>query len=57
MPKAKWGTKPSLSAVRNIGKDDRRALLKFLIGKFPIPRHGVRVPTKAVKELPTLVKQ
>lgn len=42
MAKAKCGTKAALWAGRKVGKEDRRAVLKLLIGKLAMRRHGVR---------------
>lgn len=55
--KLNGGAEPALWTACNLEKDDRRALLKFLIGKFPIPRNGARVTREPIKELATLVGQ
>lgn len=57
MPKAVWSKEPALWATRRIEEEHRRVLIKFLIGKFPIPRRGVRVPREPVRRLAMLIKR
>lgn len=57
MSRAVWGKEPALWATRRIQEEHRTLLIKFLIGKFPIPRRGVRVPREPVRRLSKLLKK
>lgn len=54
MPIVKRGDDVHIWKAQKITGEHRRLLLKFLVGKFPIPRTGVRIPRDLIKELATM---
>lgn len=56
LPKLKWKKLPPLWQSKNTSAETKRLLLKWCIGKFPIPRRGVRMPREATREMAHLLK-
>lgn len=54
MSRATLGGELPLWLARTLTGEHRRFLVKFLVGKFPIPKNGVRIPRDVIKELAVL---
>lgn len=57
IPKMVLGHETALWSAKNLSGEHRRILMKFLVGKFPIPTKGTRIPRGLIRELATLVKK
>lgn len=57
LPKAKWTKKPSLWNSKTINSETRGLLLKWYIGKFPVPRRSARIPRMPTSELELFLKK
>lgn len=47
--KLKWKNPPPICLSRNISDEFKRLLLKWYIGKLPIPRRGIRIPGETAR--------
>lgn len=56
LPKVKWKVPPAVWEAELKG-EERRQLLKWYIGRFPIPRRGVCVPQDANRELALIMRK
>lgn len=47
----------SILQSKPLDGETKRLLLNWYVGKFPIPRRGLRVPREAARELELLMKK
>lgn len=57
LPNAIKGENPALWTEKTLSGEHRRLLLKFLVGKFPMPRQGTRIPRESIKALVEIAKK
>lgn len=53
----KWGRQPPVWKSKRINAETRRSLMKWYIGKFPLPRRVEKIPKPTAAKLNTLLEK
>lgn len=57
LPQLEWGKKPQLWRDSRLSSGEKRLLVKWYIGKFPIPSKGAQIPRREASELADLMER